>query len=536
MQRKSFSRGSVSFCSLLLLSFSLRGEITVEGLSDRKVYSDRVSFRIVVEGDGEYSAELNGEAVPAGEKVEVADPDYYELLVRRTGTGGEEEKFIRFIVKASERGGTEVGLPPWTPFPQIPSSDPEFTGSHLVIVVPARWVRGLEIPFVALLEDGEGERVGVNGVLKGEAFPGSEVTLFRGVGSRILPAEEESGLVSYVGRVGPLETTRQIEIEEETEWREMSGSISESVDWGEGARVHVTADLTVEEGASLAIGAGSVIKLDGEADFLVKGKLFVRGSREDPVIFLPADRSAPWGGFQLRSADSHLEATGAILTGGGAVENWFAENPGSGHSHRHEQPVVFVSNGAHAVLSDTYIIYNKGQCGHGEDGFLTMTKCVAQRAVTFGQYNGGSVTLDRCALVEFPEAGRPFADADNDAIYLSGGSHSFTRCLIGWTLDDGIDAGGSASASVRVAGCWFESCYHEAMAFSGAGERHVRETVCLNCGQGIECGYGREQVYAENCLSTADLVGARYGDSYDWDYDGFRVVMVASPSTLDSDL
>jgi hypothetical protein len=44
--------------------------------------------------------------------------------------------------------------------------------------------------------------------------------------------------------------------------------------------------------------------------------------------------------------------------------------------------------------------------------------------------------------------------------------------------------------------------------------------VTINCGQGIECGYGSERVDAKQCLSTANLSGARFGDSYDWDYTG----------------
>ena len=47
-------------------------------------------------------------------------------------------------------------------------------------------------------------------------------------------------------------------------------------------------------------------------------------------------------------------------------------------------------------------------------------------------------------LIEFPSATAPFADDDNDAFYLTGGAHALTDCLIGWSLDDGIDAGSGA--------------------------------------------------------------------------------------------
>jgi hypothetical protein len=48
--------------------------------------------------------------------------------------------------------------------------------------------------------------------------------------------------------------------------------------------------------------------------------------------------------------------------------------------------------------------------------------------------------------------------------------------------------------------------------------------VALNCSQGFECGYGAPDANTVHCLSTANLVGARFGDNYDWTYDGFLTV------------
>ncbi|MCP4449980.1 MAG: hypothetical protein GY809_00845 [Planctomycetes bacterium] len=149
---------------------------------------------------------------------------------------------------------------------------------------------------------------------------------------------------------------------------------------------------------------------------------------------------------------------------------------------------------------------------------------LVQRCITAGQYNRGAVTLEDCALIEFPSAHAPFKDDDNDGLYLTGGRRTLTDCLVGWALDDGTDAGSGASGSVEVTGCWFESCYHEAMAFSDDRAIQVTDTVTLNCGQGIECGFGAPDVTATRCLSTANLVGARFGDNDDWSYNGFLTV------------
>ena len=250
----------------------------------------------------------------------------------------------------------------------------------------------------------------------------------------------------------------------------------------------------------------------------------VNGTSEQPVVFTAMDRNIPWGGFCFESSSSEAHFTSAVFTGSGADSNWFNNNPGHGSSHRKEQCLFYLSNGVRVTLTDCYIIENHGQAGHGEDAFLTMTGCLFQKCITGGQYNGGAVILNDCALVEFPSAEADFVDNDNDAIYLSGGAHSFTNCLIGWALDDGIDAGSGAEGSVDVKKCWFESCYHEAMAWSDERNADVIDTVALNCGQGIECGYGAPDVNAVHCLSTANLVGARFGDNFDWNYNGFLKV------------
>ncbi|MGD8500208.1 MAG: right-handed parallel beta-helix repeat-containing protein, partial [Phycisphaerales bacterium] len=256
----------------------------------------------------------------------------------------------------------------------------------------------------------------------------------------------------------------------------------------------------------------------------VEGNVVVNGAPERPVVFTAQDRSVPWGGLLFESSSSRGEFAGAILTGSGADSKWFNNNPGHGSSHRKDQCLFYLANGAHVTLTDCYLLDNHGQAGHGEDSYLTMTGCLVQKCTTVGQYNGGAVVFEDCALIEFPSATASYADGDNDAIYLTDGAHSLSDCLVGWALDDGVDAGASSGGSVTVTNCWFESCYHEGMAWSGPKTAGVYDTVILNCGQGIECGYDAPDVNAVHCLSTANLVGARFGDNYDWSYHGFLTV------------
>ena len=217
-------------------------------------------------------------------------------------------------------------------------------------------------------------------------------------------------------------------IESVTNWQTVSTDIAASTDWGKNARIRVMGDadgaLTIAPGATLTIGSGSVIVVDPDIEITVDGHIVVNGTAQQPVVFTSRDRTEPWGGFIFEKSTSRGEFTGTILTGSGADPDWFDNNPGHGHSHRSEQPLVFVSNGARVTLTDCYLTENSGQGGHGEGGYLTMTRCLIQKCISAGQYNGGAVTLVDCALVEFPSATAPFEDNDNDGLYLTGGAHS----------------------------------------------------------------------------------------------------------------
>lgn len=515
-----------SFLCLLLTATSGWAAITIDGVTDKKVYADRVTFTVRSEAGADLAATLNGLTVEVGTPVKVDAPDYYELNVQKRlhASGAQESRLVRFIIRSTARANSEWGLPPWTPYPPIASAAAEFAGATLQIVMPAQYPAGLEIPVMARVENATGRRVGVNGLVAAAGYEKYPLQLFRGVGSVLLPAAKEPNTISYMAGIQTLTTPKKIVIEKSTTWRTVPGGTLNSTDWGANARIRVTGKLTIAAGTTLTIGSGSVIVLDPGTAIVSDGHLVADGTLERPVVFTCQNRSSPWGGLVFDKSTSRGDFTGTILTGSGADTDWFSHNPGHGSSHRHEEPLVYVSNGARATLTDCYLVDNHGQGGHGEGGYLTMTRCLVQKCISAGQYNGGAVTLEDCALIEFPAATAPFADDDNDGLYLTGGAHVLTDCLIGWSLDDGIDAGSGSAGSVTVRHCWFESSYHEAMAWSEPRKATVVDSVALNCGQGIECGFGTPDVNAVHCLSTANLVGARFGDNYDWDYNGFLKV------------
>ncbi len=520
---------SVCLLIFIMLTFSVSAAINVTGVTDKTVYADRVAFTVNSEAGWDCTATLNRNLVSTSVVTDVAMvvdfPDYYELNVHRINqtTSDEESLTIQFIIRDSSRGSSETGLPTFTPYPPTDSAAAEFVGAGLNIVTPANYPIGLDIPVIARVNDGSGKRVGVIGDVTAVGFEGYPIKLLRGVGHTFLPAETAARTVDYNAGIHLLSTPKTINIEASTTWVTASGTISSNTDWGTNARVHVNGQFTVAAGATLTIGEGSVIMVDPNLEIAVNGMIDVNGTNANPVVFTPVDRAVPWGGFLFEAATSIGDFEGTIMTAACADNNWFGNNPGHGSVHRSEQCLLYLSNGANVSLTDCYMIDHYGQTGHGENSYLTMTRCLVQQFITIGEYNGGSVTLNDSALIEFPAYNAPFADADNDGLYLTTGDHYLTDTLIGWALDDAVDAGSGNAGTVTIDNCWFESAYHEAMAWSGHETRTVTvsDTVAINSGQGIESGWEQAFVTATRCLSTANMVGARLGDNYEnWAPEG----------------
>ncbi len=523
--------------ALCLVSVAAAGRcaaaIPVSGITDEEVYADRVTFTVSSEAGYEYTRlELRSEPVATSipvvldHPVEVTYPQYYELNVRRRliSSGAEESARIRFIVRSSERENAEWGLPPWTPYRLINSAAAEFAGSRLTIVAPAAYPQGMEIPVIALVRTQEGKRVGVNGPVAAAAYPDHVLELVRGQGSTFLPAAASAGTIAYDASVQTLAASAQIAIDTATTWQAAPSTISASTTWARNARVSVNADLTVNAGVTLTIEAGAVVRIGPGVEIFVNGALTVNGTLAEPVVFAPADRAAPWGGLVFKGSASRGTIAGAIMTASGADPDWFDNNPGSGATHLGNECLYYLSGGARVTFTDSWLIDHYGQAGHGESSYLTMTRCLVQKYLTFGEYNGGEVRLNDSAIIEFPDKDAPFADDDSDGVYLTGGDHHIVDCVIGFLHDDGVDSGSGEGGLVEITRCWIEACYHEALAWScDSGTRlpTITDTVVINSGQGIEAGWGNPRVEADRCLCIGNAVGARFGDNYDWDYEGF---------------
>ena len=509
---------ALAFLIAALSQALVNGEIVVEGISDKQVTNGPVRIRIIQTNTTPTEHRLDGQRIPDGVWLDVTAPGYHELrsVQQPIGQAAKQILLVRFVIQ-SGRGQAEWALPPWTPLPPVASGQKlkakVGNTTRLEIFMPDRFPTELPVPVVATMTDGQNRHVNFTGALEG----GDGITLKRGFGSGMLSVDKTKTILFDAGS---LSAEKTITIDN-NEWHTVEDDIKKTTTWDPYTRIHVTSNLIVAKNAALIIQNGCVVKLAPKIELTVHGRLVVDGTKAAPVVFCPESPDTPWGGITLREASAEVDANWLFVTGSGGNPWWFVANSIPG-THRNEQAAFFLGEQSTGAFSDCFFINNVGQAFHGEDAQLTIDRCVVQRCQTVGQFNGGSVAIRNSALLDFPNDDNTFADGDNDALYFTLGKHEIIDTLIGWSKDDGIDAGGNSPGTVIVSGCWIESCFHEGLALSGADKKvQVRNTVILNCGQAVEAGYLSPNVTLNDCLLTGNGVGARFGDNYAGDHLGF---------------
>ncbi|MBN2508582.1 MAG: hypothetical protein JXQ71_18040 [Verrucomicrobia bacterium] len=512
----------------------LSGQIAIDNITDKATYTDRTWFRVNSAAGYVYDAWLDGVPVPVDRYVTNSTPDYHELFVRRVqdGTGTVTTDLRRFVIRSSNRGEPETGLMEWLPYPLVPSTAGEGAGATLHVVAPQAYPEDLPIPVVAWVDDGQGHARRVNGMAAVSAHASQTFPILRGHGSTVLPGTSDNDPVEMQVRLHSMRTNKLIMTDAAPSWEAKGGVLSGAHVWSANSRIHITGHVGVPAGSSLTIEAGTVVKLNRFMTMTNRGTITIRGTTEQPVVFTatgpvaPDDNTYAWGGFIIRGSSARFTANGAVFNGGGGGVNFGNE---LGPSHKSHQAVFILSDQAQVALTNCYILNTAGQMGNAENANITMDHCLAQKAVTGGEYAGGTHLFNHSAVIEFPEhngqVNPTIAEYDYDALYFTVGTHIIANSLVGFCKDDALDSGSGGSGTMWVSNSWVEGALHEALAWSGEGRvTHTYNTVAMNSGQGIECGWSTGAnsplVDAGNLLSLNNSVGARYGDNYDWTYNG----------------
>jgi hypothetical protein len=544
----------LGIAALSFLPHTLFAAVSVTGIADKTKYSNTRTFTVNADtvAGTTTTATLNGVSIAVGTPVTVTAVQYHELLAEsRDGTGAVvSSQLVRFIIHNSARNGSEDGIPTHTPYKTVQDAPSAFAGKILKAIAPAAWPTGLPMPVAVKLVDGANETVRLNGIVTFSGAPSTNVQMRRGWGSVQVPAATSAATVDLGAEVNGLAASRAVTFEAAPVFTTVSGTIAADTTWPANSRIHVTGGLTVSAGATLTVGAGSIVKIytgtatnGSAAEIRIDGALVVNGTEAQPVVFCPDTAGQRWGGIELRAATSNVTAQWAFFTGSGEDETWTTNNSGvAGATHQPHQMLFLVvgsgsgtSVGAELHLTDCFVIDNQQIMNSKTNVEIDLSRTLYQRAVTSGELTGAKVTIDRCALIEFPSETGDFADADNDALYMQNGDISLTNNVIGFTKDDGVDSGGSGGASpfgtidpdtgttttrYDSVNNWFEGTYHEGNSLSGTRNVYYTGCVFLNCGQGIEAGYSNSgtsdgpHAKANGCLFSGNMVGVRWGDNY----------------------
>ena len=514
-------------CSLLLLlAGALQAAIVINGITTRQYpgYANSVTFTVPDEAGFTIHSEVDGVAIPPNTPFTESRVGYHELFVTKTPVAGgtPETRLVQFIVRA--RVTADTGLVNWVPLQAVNAPADALATALVSFQAPARVPAGMPFPLAVRLTEANGKVARLNATVRASSPSGRAAAwqIFRGAGAGVWNAPTTPGPLVLTLHVGDRTFTRSVEILPSPTFQSVTGVVLGTQTFGPNGVMHITGDVSVPAGSTMRIEAGTVVRVNPGATIDVQGTLVIAGTAESPVLVTRLNPALPWGGFWIRGASASGSIAHALLTGAGANQSWMS---GKGYSaHKPEQPVV-ACDGCAVTLTDTWIVDNPhGQAGHGHNASVTYTRCVLQRTKTGGQYNNGRARLLDSHIVEIPIANSTFTDDDNDGFYITGasnaGPHELTNSVIGWCKDDGADAGSGSAGIVNTSGCWFDSMFHEGMAWSESRTANVTDTVAINNGQGIEAGFGSPMVTANNLLLVGNHIGARFGDNYDWTYTG----------------
>ena len=547
-----------------LTSFSAQAAITFTGVADKTKYIDTLTFTVVADNTANTTttATLDGVSLPVGVAKTLNqrfDRSFHQIVATsrdNTTNAVVDTKTVRFVIRDTERmagsdPGSEDGIPPHTPYKTVNDAPSAFAGQTFKVIAPAAWPANLPVPMAVKLVNGSNETVRLNGLVTFSGFSGTTAQLRRGWGSVVAPAKTTAGAVSVGGAVAGLASSPTINIEAAPVFTDVTGTISANTTWPANSRINIpSGGLTVAVGVTLTIGEGTIVKVYSgngtagtAAEITVNGSMVINGTEANPCAFVPATPGGLWGGIELQNSAALVDAKWTLFHSSGEEQNWFGTH--SGYTTHKNQQALFINagtlasgalTGSHVKLTDCFCFSLGGQLMNSKARtWVDFTRVLVQRAVTCGEQNDCKVTIDRSALMEFPGESETFADADNDAIYLTSGDLSITNTIIGFTKDDGVDSGGNGGASpfgtidpatgtttTRYVSTnnWYEGTYHEGNSLSGTRNVYFTGCVFLNCGQGVEDGYSSSgttdgpNAIVDNCLFSNNMVGVRWGDNY----------------------
>jgi hypothetical protein len=293
---------------------------------------------------------------------------------------------------------------------------------RLALSMPTRAVAGRTVAL--RLEVLIGDRVD-RSLFAAEATVGEWVVpIVDGVGSATLPVAG-AGPTRFTARLGDLTASRTVVVVADPPLRPLTGVLAaEELTWRKrDGVIALTGSTVVPAGQTLAIEAGALVELGGDAELRVEGDLVALGTEEEPISLYAADPAQPWGTVFHASAGAVARYQHVFVTGGG-------DAPATAHCCG---PAVRVENGA---LRMTRSLIADGP-GKGLDARLAdveLTRTQFARLAMGAEIRLDRARVDQCHFYELRGLN------DDDGLYFAAaGDYQLAGSAFAHGDDDGLD-------------------------------------------------------------------------------------------------
>ncbi len=304
-----------------------------------------------------------------------------------------------------------------------------------------------------------------------------------------------------------------------TQPNQLSGSLSGSLTAGE---YHVVGDITVQNGDSLVIEPGAVLRFDGNCSFDINGYLEAAGVFSDSIVFTALDSVNGWSGIRFTSADTNSILEYCVVEYGKANGS-FPYNDGGAIYCTNSSPIISrntirnnlaVSEGgglycdvnSHPAIANNSIIGNTATDGGGVFIATDCNPIVSNNTIAFNNATNGGAGI----FIHYSNA-RLFENniSDNSAgsqgggIFLLESSSILENCK--FYRDSASLYGGGiycVSSNASIIDC------------------DISNNSSLGYGGGIWCSQSRATI--EYCIITENLAN-NYGGGLYLGYDSSNV-------------
>ena len=404
------------------------------------------------------------------------------------------------------------------------------------LIAPQSVPAGRHFPFVVRLRNPDGSIEPTEQTPMQVRFSGARadtvIAIKRGAGTGVARMGE-SGFTLEVENEAVATASRDIALSTRPVQVQAGSLPAGEVIWDAAVDHLVSGDIAVPEDTHLILEAGAWVAVGARVNFIIDGRVSVRGTAAAPVVLTAADWPEPWGGMEFTEAEADFQYC-MVLNGGGD------DTRGLWHTGR--QHIFFGKVNSTFHFDQCFYLNSPGKVFGTSNSVASISNSVSSFVHHGGEFLLTLLSYRDSHFMNLPnDDGLYERDIDTDGLHIDLVSARFPQysvidnCYFVTGKDDGIDHRG---ARLQVSNCWIEDFAHEGIAASGGDTLRIFNTLVLNNDQGFEAGYTEREfdsgphVFIDHSVAVGNNVGLRIGDDYDWDVWTYKDRMTVTNTVL----